>query len=208
MSKKLNVAIAAFAFAALTACGPGAKISAGKEGAAQALYAASGPASKGQDPYSQPIDSSLTATYKCREGGEAKLSGFQTAYDFSGGISIGQSFNMEYTNCGAVKTKAGVAVLNGKWTATQAVQTSGATVGVAQQFKGKILFQGSMDDYLDADITQTVGVDATDLSTGSVSMVLKGSLADSSGTYNYDEAIAITAGDLEVTVNNTSSQNP
>ena len=207
MSKKLNVAIAAVAFAALTACGPGAKISAGKEGAASALYAASGPASKGQDPYSQPIDTSLSATYKCREGGEAKLSGFQTVTDFSGGgVSVGQSFGIQYNNCGSVKTKYGVAVLNGNWTTTQAVSVVGASADVAQKFKGKILFQGSMDDYLDADVVQTVAVDASDLSTGSVSMVLKGTLADSSGSYSYDEAINVTAGDLSVTVN--SGTNP
>jgi hypothetical protein len=201
MSKKLNLAIAAIAFAALTACGPGAKIASGKEGAAQALYGASGAASKGQDPYGQPIDYSLTASYKCREGGDAKLSGFSAVTDFTGGgVSVGQSFDIQYNNCGAVKTKAGVAILNGKWTATQGVVTTGTSVDVQQKFKGKILFQGSMDDYLDADVVQTVAVNAADISTGSVSMVLKGTISDSSGTYTYDEAISVTAGDISVTV--------
>lgn len=210
MSKKLNVAIAAVAFAALTACGPGAKIAAGKEGAAQALYGASGAATKGQDPYGQPIDYALTATYKCRQGGEAKLSGFQAVTDLGnltgGGISVGQGFDIQYNNCGAVKTSAGVAILNGKWTVTQAVQTTGTSVDVAQKFKGKILFQGAMDDYLDADVQQIVAVNAADASSGSVSMVLKGTITDSSGTYTYDEAISVTAGDISVTVN--SGTNP
>lgn len=202
MSSKLNVGLLVSTFAALSACGPGAKISAGKEGAAQALYSASGAASKGQDPYGQPIDFGITATYKCREGGEATLSGFQTVTDFTGGgVNVGQSFDIAYKNCGTVKTRYGVAILNGTWTTTQAVVTTGTSVDVAQKFKGKILYQGAMDDYLDADIVQTVAVNAADVSTGSVSMVLKGTLSDSSGTYTYDEAVSVTAGDISVTVN-------
>lgn len=208
MSSKLNVVIACCSFIGLVACGPGAKIASGKDGAAQALYAASGASAKGQDPYSQPIDVGLSATYKCREGGEAKLSGFQTVTDFTGGgVSVAQSFDIAYNNCGAVKTKAGVAILNGSWKATQGVVTSSGGVNVAQNFKGKILFQGAMDDFLDVDVVQTVGVSGLDQSSGSVSMVLKGTIADSSGTYTYDEAVSVTAGDLSVTVN-ASGTNP
>lgn len=200
MSSKLNVGLVVSALA-LCACGPGAKIAAGKEGAAQALYSASGAASKGRDPYSQPIDYGLTATYKCREGGEATLSGFQTVTDFTGGgVNVGQSFDIAYKNCGSVKTKYGVAILNGTWTATQAVVTTGTSVDVAQKFKGKILYQGAMDDFLDADVVQTVAVNASDVTSGSVSMILKGTISDSSGTYTFDEAVSVTAGDISVTV--------
>ena len=201
MSSKLNVVLAVSCFAALTACGPGAKMASGKDAAAQALYGASGAASKGQDPYSQPIDFNLTATYNCREGGTAKLSGFQAVTDFTGGgISVGQGFDIAYKDCGAVKTRYGVAILNGTWNVNQGVVTTSGSVNVQQSFKGKILYQGAMDDYLDADITQTVAVAATEQTGGSVSMVLVGTLANASGTYTYDESVSVTAGDIDVQV--------
>jgi hypothetical protein len=209
MSSKLNVLFLGCAFLAVTACGPGAKITAGKEGAAQALYAASGAASKGQDPYGQPIDFSTNVTYRCREGGEAKLSGFQAVYDFAGSnLSVGQKFSIEYLNCGASKTRAGVAILNGTWDVTQAVATTSGSVDVQQQFKGKIRFEGAMNDYLDADISQTVAVNAADATGGSVAMVLRGSLVDSSGSYTFDESVSVTAGDIDVTVASSSTPNP
>jgi hypothetical protein len=209
MSSKLNVVLAVSCFAGLTACGPGAKMAPGKDSAAQALYGASGAASKGQDPYGQPIDFSLSATYNCREGGTAKLSGFQAVTDFTGGgVSVGQGFDIAYNNCGAVKTRYGVAILNGTWNVTQGVVTGTSSVNVQQSFKGKILYQGAMDDYLDADITQTVAVAATEQTGGSVSMVLVGSLANSSGTYTYDESVSVTAGDIDVQVSSSSAQNP
>ena len=204
MSKHFSVVVAAVAFGGLMACGPGAKISAGKQGAAEALYSASTASANGQNPYGQPIDFSLTSTYKCREGGEATLSGFQTVTGFTGSnVTVAQQFDIAYKNCGAVKTSAGVATLNGTWTTTQGVLTTGTSVDVQQKIKGKILYQGAMDDYVDADIVQTVSASALTATSGGVSMVLKGSITDSSGTYTYDEAVDVTSGNLSVTVNNT-----
>jgi len=58
------------------ACGPGEKIASGKQGAAEALFAASGSTRPGADRLSQPL---LTADLNldCPLGGHAKLTGFQ-----------------------------------------------------------------------------------------------------------------------------------
>ena len=73
MKRTLQLALFAAALA-LVACGPPpAKIADGKQGAAEALYAASGP-TKGSTTRSQPIDVTLTdLNVSCQFGGSAIL---------------------------------------------------------------------------------------------------------------------------------------
>ena len=57
---------------AMTACGgPGVKVGGGKDGAAQALYAASGPTSAGAMKATTPIDLTGSQSWSCPEGGSA-----------------------------------------------------------------------------------------------------------------------------------------
>src|SRR5439155_19458504 len=125
---------------ALVACGPGAKIGGGKQGAAEAMYAASGPTSGGVSGAS-PIDLpnfgfSTDIGVTCRYGGKATLKGYQLAnfIDPSNpqNITVGQSFSMAYDRCGVAKLEVGVAELNGTWDVKQQVVTSGSSVNVEQ----------------------------------------------------------------------------
>lgn len=187
----------------LVACGPGAKIGGGKQGAAEALFAASGPTSGASDRNQQGvvIDVKLQdLAVTCRHGGEAVMKDFTLKVDTSTPLSanVGQNYDMAYNNCGAVKTDVGVANLNGSFKLVQTVATTSGSASVSQSFKGRITFDGAFNDFLEADIVQTVNASALASGTGSVSVVLKGTLTDSSGTYTYDEAVNVTAGSLSV----------
>jgi hypothetical protein len=190
---------------ALAACGPGEKIASGKQGAAEALYAASGSTKQGADRLSQPLlttDLSIT----CQLGGTARLSGFQavtnTGLGNGGALSVGQSFTVTFDHCAAANTSSGSgkAELNGHVDVTQAVDVSTSSADVLQKLKGHIDYQGAMNDFLDADVTQTISAAALSATSGGVSLNLNGTLADSSGSYTYatTDAVAVNAGTISV----------
>lgn len=194
MSRNLQAAAAVVAFALFAGCGPGAKIASNKQAAAEALHSATGPTNGGAG--------GLALSADCRFGGKTSLQGFQQVFNLGGtNVNVAQQFTVGYQNCAAVETSAGVAVLNGTWTVTQAVNTTSGSAEVEQSVKGRLLFQGALNDFLDADIVQRVSASALTATSGGVSMVLKGTLTDSSGTYSYDESVSVTAGSLSVTIN-------
>ncbi len=181
----------------LVACGPHAKIGGGKQGAAEALFAASGP-TKESTSVGQGINTAVTdRSVACRYGGQATLKNFSV--DVQQG-HVSALYDVAYENCGASNSEAGTVVLGGAWKATQLVDTAQGNVKVAQTFKGKIIFGGAFDDFLDADIVQSVDVSSLGTGTGSVAVTLKGTMTNSSGTYTYDEAVNVTAGNVSVAV--------
>lgn len=147
------------------ACGPRAQISGGKQGASEALYAASGPMKGGADKYGSKIDVTGSVSVKCAEGGSATLSGFGVAFGSGGLTDIAQSFTAEYSNCG-VMTGHGVAALNGALKVVQAVKVATGAVDIDQSMKGKLLWQGACDDFLDIDVTQKVSAGALTQTSG------------------------------------------
>jgi hypothetical protein len=198
------IRIGALAFT-LTACGPGEKIQSGKQGAAEALYAASGSTKSGADRLSQPLlttDLSIT----CQLGGTAKLSGFQavtnTGLGQGGAFDIGQSFTVTFDHCAAANTSSGSgkAELNGHVDVTQAIDLTTSSVAVLQKLKGHIDYQGAMNDFIDADVTQSIQAAALSTTSGGVSLNLNGTLADSSGSYTYASAdsLSVNAGTISV----------
>lgn len=186
----------------LSACGQGAKIGGGKQGASEALFAASQPTKGGQDK-SQKIDVSGEITVKCPEGGSATLKGFSVVLGSGGIADIGQKFNASYNQCG-VKTDSGVAGLNGDLEVIQSIKVVSSVVAIEQALKGKLVWQGAIDDFLDMDIVQKVTAGALTQTTGGVAMTLKGQLTDSEGKFTFDEEVSVTAG--KVTVASTSTK--
>lgn len=184
----------------LVACGPGAKIGGGKQGAAEALYGASKATSAGANKQTGGVDITGSISWSCPEGGTAELSGFSVAIDTTGGATVKQTFTAKYNDCGAAKSDQGVAKYNGSWNVTQSVITSANGVSVDQAFKGKVLVQGAFDDFVDADVTQSVLVSGLSSTTGSVSMTLKGTITTSAGTNTYNEEVNVTAGTLTADV--------
>ncbi len=201
-------AIAAFTVSvvALSACGPGAKISGNKESAASALFAASMPTKASSDKSSGGADLTGDLAYNCPQGGTAKLSGFSAVFGAGGGtLNVGQKFTITYNACGLAKSDYGTAVYNGSMTAEQTVnlaggQGTGGSVAIDQKLKGKVSVQGAFDDFIDADVTQQVSAAALGTGSGSLSMKLIGTVATSNGSYTYNEDVNVTAGSLSAEV--------
>ena len=198
MTRLMAVSVVVLAFCA---CGPGAKLSGGKQGAAEALYAASG-VTKGGQGAGSGIDANTSVDVKCPQGGSASLSGFALVTGAGGLTDISESFNANYNNCG-VKTDAGNSVIQGSIKVTQSVKVTGSSVDINQAIKGKLTMAGAVDDFIDIDITQVVGVSALSQTTGAVSMTLKGSITDTEGKFTYDEAVSVTPGKITVEVATT-----
>lgn len=194
-----RLSILAVAALALVACGPGAKIGNGKQGAAEALMAASGPTKAGSDKAGTPVDLTGAVTWTCPKGGSAKLSGFSLNVNTTGGANVSQSFKLEYLSCGLADSDQGVAIYNGSMTVNQTIVTSATGVDLEQKFVGHVLVQGAFDDFIDADVTQKVSAGVLN-GTGQVSATLIGSITTSSGAYSYNEAVSVTGGRLSATL--------
>jgi hypothetical protein len=192
----MRVATLVVGACALMACGPGAKID-GKQGAAEALLAASQPTKAQADKSATPVDLTGGVTWNCPEGGSSKVTGAGISV---GGGNVGTNFTLEYSGCGLAKSDVGVAVYNGKLTFGQNVTTSGSNVELAQTFKGKVLVQGAFDDFLDVDVRQEVK--AGDLGTTGVGVTMKlvGRIATSEATFTFDEELTVVSGKITAKV--------
>ncbi len=178
----------------MMACGPGAKID-GKQGAAEAMFAGSQPSKA--NTAASPVDVSA----KCPHGGTAQISGAGISIGIGGGSTgVGTTFNMKYNGCGVAKNDLGIAIYNGELKFTQSVSTSGTSANVSQAFKGKVLVQGAYDDFLDVDVSQQVAVGDLGASGSGVSVVLKGTITTSEGTFTYDESISVVAGQISAKI--------
>lgn len=190
-----RIALIALSTLGLVACGGTAKIGGGKEGAAQAFFAASSASSAGANRSATPADITGSVSWKCPEGGEASLNGFSLNVNTGGtGASVNQSFTIKYTNCGAAKSAAGVAVYNGSFTVTQSVITGAGGASVDQTFKGRIEVQGAFNDFIEADVKQQVAVTSLSSTGGMVSMKLVGTIKTSEGTHTFNEDVNVQAG--------------
>jgi hypothetical protein len=181
------------------ACGPGAKISGGKQGAAEALFAASS-VTKGGTPAGSGIDLTGSISVACPEGGSASLHNFSLITNtLGGGANVGESFTADYNNCG-VKTDLGTSVIKGSVSVDQTIAVTSGSTNIDQTIKGKLEMGGATSDFLDIDISQKIAVSALTQTSGGVSMTLKGSLKDTEGSWTYDEAVSVTPGKITVTV--------
>lgn len=207
MKTMMTVAIAAFSAMSMFACGGGAnaKVGGGKEGAAQALAAASAPTKASSDRAATPADLTGDIDWACPHGGTAKLSGFQDVNVQGGvGVSVAQAFRVTYDNCGLAQSDVGTAIYSGTLDVTQKVDVSADGVFLDQELKGRLTIGGAFNDFLDTNVTQRVAVTALD-GNGTVSMELKGSLSNSSGSYDYDGSISVTGGSLPAVVDMSSN---
>ncbi|MEW6432081.1 MAG: hypothetical protein AB1730_11295 [Myxococcota bacterium] len=202
MKTKMTMVVAAVSAMTMLACGGGAnaKVGGGKEGAAQALAAASAPTKASAERSAAPVDLTGDIDWACPHGGSAKLSGFQNV-DLQGGdgVSVAQAFRVTYERCGLAQSDVGTATYSGTLDVTQKVEVGQGGVFIDQQLKGRLTIGGAFEDFLDTDVTQRVAVTALD-GNGSVDMELKGSLANSSGSYTYDGPISVTEGSLPAVV--------
>lgn len=178
----------------MVACGPGAKID-GRQGAAEAMFAGSQPSKA--NTAASPVDISAN----CQHGGNAEINGAGISIGIGGGgAAVGTSFKMKYNGCGVAKGDIGVAIYNGELTFSQNVMAGTAGASVEQAFKGKILVQGAYDDFLDVDVKQQVAVGDLGANGTGVSVVLKGTISTSEGTFTFDESVSVVAGQISAKI--------
>jgi hypothetical protein len=182
----------------LTGCGGGAAKIGGKDGAAQAVHALSTPTQSAAKRASGGV-LMTDISGDCAKGGTAKLSNFAQTVDVSGGVSFTQTFTMTLTNCGLASSSEGDALYNGTVEVSQKVVTDTSGVKVEQHFKGSVSLAGAFSDTLDTDVTESVTL--TDLGkSGSVSIVLNGTVTTSTSSYTFDESVSVTGGTIAVDV--------
>jgi hypothetical protein len=201
MRHALRLSLLAGLSAALFACGPGAKLGGGKEGAASALFSATAPTKSAGSIFQyagQNLDLQGGATVSCQYGGKATLKAAGVNVNTGGGgVSVKTTYNVTYDNCATATHENNNVVLTGTMTVTQDISVSGTSGNVSQTLKGKVTFGGAFNDYLDANIVQTVDWAKMGATGGSVSITLDGTLATSSESYTYsNESVTITAGTL------------
>jgi hypothetical protein len=193
MSRFIRLSILAVAAAALAACGGGAKIGGGKEGAAKALFQASQPAGKsgssGQNilvALANAASVTGEATVNCASGGSVKV-----AVDIS---SVGNQsgvikYNVEYKSC----NQDGVNEFDGSMAMSLSLSGTATTAELALHLKGKIEISGDIKDFLDADITETIAIAATSATSGTVTVKLNVTIKTSENSYSYvNESLTIT----------------
>jgi hypothetical protein len=196
--------IGCLAAVTLSACGSGVKLSGGKEGAAAALFAASGPTAGEGSPVGGGF-LNMEFSVPCPLGGKAIMKNFGIGLGMTGSSST--TFTMAYDGC-AVSTfdnpkteqvEQDKVLLGGSLDLSQSINFSGGTTGgnAVLTLKGKVDFGGALDDYLEADISQTVDWSKLGTTTGSVSLTLHGTLKTSTASYSFEqETLNITAGTL------------
>ncbi|MCY1080907.1 hypothetical protein [Archangium lansingense] len=180
----------------LVACG-GAKLG-GEEGAAAAAFQASQPAGRGsktgQALVEQALASgalSITISADCAKSGKASLTLNAAGGELDGLIN----YSITYDAC----SEDGKSEYNGTMNTSLGITidpkyASGAFV-IAM--KGKLTIEGEVSDFIDADVKLKMDFSATSAHSGSISLVVDGTIKTSDGSYVYaNKAIAITAGEL------------
>jgi hypothetical protein len=203
MSHIIRLSFLAVATTALVACGGGgAKLGGGKDGAAKALFEASQPAGKSGSSTSQGLNVSglvdprllasaadttgnIEVSVDCANGGSVKLKLDLT----STGTQAGSfKYNLEYKSC----NEDGVNEFNGKMTMELKIEGTSTTADISLHLKGKIEISGDIDDFIDADVKETVSIAATSATSGSVTVKLDGTIKTSGGSYVYtNESVTI-----------------
>lgn len=195
--KKTMTVLAAAVVAMTTGCGGSAKLGGGKQGAANALAAASKPTKAGAGAAATPVDV-MPVNYSCPHGGSATLGAFTQEVDLTSASAgaVKQQFTITYAACGLAQSEVGVAVYDGSFTVTQSIVGSDTGGTIKQQFKGRVAVGGAFNDFLEADVAQEISGSVLDGTSGSVKLV--GTLTNASGAYSYDESVSVSPSSLEV----------
>lgn len=186
---------------ALTACGGGAKLGGGKEGAVEALQEigslgndASGAWHGGTVKAASDITFTDTRTVKCAHGGTVKVS---TGLDASGGGSTGTVALVQTLELDGCNPK-GRNTFDGTMTTTMNVAGTDTTATVDARYKGRVDISGEVDDFVDADVTFTMSAAQVGKTGAEVTLTSRGTITTSTATHTYNgETLVIRAdGDL------------
>ncbi len=192
MSRMLRLVLLTAVTTTLAACGGGAKLGGGKEGAAKALFAASQPA--GQRSSAQGLnvsglalptlaasapDAAAEVKVDCLKEGSLTM-----AVDVSSGAPQTGSVRYKVTYDGC--SQDGANTYDGSLTMTMTVTGTANSAELAINMKGKIEISGDIEDFLDADVTQTTSIMTPSATSGSATLRLDGTIKTSEHLYVYD----------------------
>lgn len=184
----------------LTACGGGAKLGGGKNGAAQAAFQASQPAGRGSKTGQALVDqalasgaASISLSASCSKGGRVSL-----VLDAGSTPKVGfLTYVVRYEDC----NEDGQNEYSGQMATTMGFDLDNTPNGSFGSFviamKGKLTIEGAVSDFIDTDVRLSMDFAATSLRTGSVKLVLDGTITTSTQKYVYaHETLATAAGEL------------
>lgn len=193
MKNGIRLALVAAFTLAVTACAPGARLGGGKEGAAEALFQASSPATGARGAALQAIRSgAFTGSIKVdgRKSGTATLTADVLASVKQGEVAYAVKYD-NYSDDGKV-------FYNGTLTMGVGfkfdVSDDAASGDVQISFKGRVRMSGEIDDFLEADVTETLSFSAIAASGASVTLKLDGTIQTATETHTYaNETLSFTA---------------
>jgi hypothetical protein len=198
-----SVLLASLALA-LTACGgSGAKLAGGKEGAAQALFMATqagsgamAAAGSGRRVSATSVMPEMDMSVDCAEGGKVSMRfDFDESADYANGGEL--AYTLDYDDCSQDgRNSFDGSLLN---TMVTDVDAGGESFSMAMKLEGKLDISGEVDDFVEADITQSMDFDFEDVQagTGTVVVRLTGTIKTSTATYTYDGSpLTVTVGAL------------
>lgn len=192
MTMEIRFTVVAALTMGLMACGRGAKLGGGSQGAAQAAYEAGSAANEAGGLAAAAlaagqVNIGLTVSADCPKGGKVHLT-----YTITGDEQAGElSYDVKYDNCSVNgKTRYG-----GNMKMTLGGTGDGTNGVLAFKLKGKVTLSGAIDDFVDADVTQTITISGAGTDSASVGIVLTGTISTSTETYTYNNTtITFTAG--------------
>jgi hypothetical protein len=194
MNRFVRMTLLAAAAASLTACSSGPMLGGGKQGAAQALFQASEPASKKGQAAMNRLAAGLTVSESvpCTHGGSATFS-LDEDNILADENNVSISFDVEYDAC----NEDGKNEIDGEMTLGFLLGTDGSTnFEMALSLEGEVEFSGEVDDYIIADITESIDFNGT---SAQVTLKLNGTIETRGGAYSFNnETITITDGALPV----------
>ncbi len=174
---------------ATMACGPAAKPAAkidGKQGAAEAMFAASERAKPAAD---WPLDVDAS----CPQGGTAPITSSGTATDF----------RIKYKDCGVAENDLGVAIYRGELAFTQSIYSVSSVFDqpnvtwLSHVYKGKIFVEGAYDDFLDVDLQIPEPLGRLPVKPGTrLEVIMSGQLTTSEGTFFFSESVGVVSGQI------------
>jgi hypothetical protein len=180
--KTMKTLMLACSVVLLAACGGGAKLGGGKEGAAQALYGPSEATASALQSQRSPLGAGInvdtTVDVKGKTSGTAKVKLTLSAEKPFDGTAEAQvtydQFNQDGKN-----------TYNGSLTFKLTTSAGAGTLTLTQSIKGKVTLSGEVSDFLDVDVTQTLSGTATPTS-GKITVVLNGTIETSTEKYVYN----------------------
>jgi len=183
----------------LVACGGGAKLGGGEDGAAQAAYQASKPAGRFGSISKQLVERALASgatanaafTARCTKGGKASLT--------LDAINLGQNgainYSVSYDGC----SEDGRNEYNGTVASSLrfALHEDFGGFSFITTMKGRLTIEGEISDFIEMDTTLTMAVGATSTTAGNVKLIADGTVTTSGGSYTYvNKTLDLSAGVL------------